>query len=54
MNGYDVRTEEEKWNDELLADHNDNHRQGLDELYGGKGARRCTYCEQDEEDAKTE
>jgi len=50
MNPYDMRTDTEKWLDELLADHNDNHRRGLDELWGGKGARGCAYC--DEENAK--
>ena len=40
----------EKWLDELLIDHNDNHRRGLDELWGGKGAKGCAYC--DEENAK--
>ena len=52
MNPYDMRSDAEKWNDELLADHDDNHRRGLDELWGGKGAKGCTYCDEENEKAK--
>ena len=52
MNPYDMRSDAEKWNDELLADHNDNHRRELDHLWGGKGAKRCEYCEEEDEKAK--
>ena len=52
MNPYDMRSDAEKWNDELRDDHIDNHRRGLDELWGGKGAKGCTYCDEENEKAK--
>lgn len=38
---------EEEWLMKLKADHDDDHWQGLDQLWGGKGAKRCQWCDEE-------